>query len=265
MRSHLSIILSAAFLFACGGDAARIRGQVDAMPDQTVYLCRLMGVETIAVDSAVSHRGRFSIRIPDTEADIFYIRSADATLGNGDGIPVVVDNRYEGDIFVTGNFNTHNMVEVGGTPPNEELRAYRDSVRATSILLQAVEKGLAPYVAEAEAGNADSAVISTLLSKRDSLQSAMNAIRTRFVKANPASVVSAMIVAGEVTSATTATRIDSMLEMLNTNEMGGNAFLRHIGNHRKNMPFKPSAIHLAADSLSRTETAPHQTPDSDGN
>lgn len=220
------LLFAAAALLSpsCGEPAPAVHGDIAGLPDSRVYLSRYDG-KMHRIDSAESVGGRFRITLPPAAADILYLEFENNPRQNA---PLVSDGH---DVHVEGNFNYYGGIVVSGTAPNDELRQYRDSISQPSMLLQTIELGIGSYADSTAL--ADSVSYERLLFKRDSTRSVMSSIRRDFVKRHPASIVSAMIAAGEVTPSTPAAKIDSLLGELDTEAQGGNAFIERMRTQRQ--------------------------------
>ena len=210
--------LAATLSVSCGR-RIHIHAQIDNLPDGTVYMVRYDGtVETI--DSTLSISGAFALRQPGTLPDIYYIWFPAVP---GFFVPMAAEGV---ELRVSGNLDARDEIVVTGSPGNDAMTELRASLRPYDILSRAIAIDLH----ELDPQGPDSLAYRALTAKRDSIGQLTATTRRDFVRARPASIVSAMLAASALTDSTTRAQADSLIGELDP-LMPDNAFLQRLRTH----------------------------------
>lgn len=203
----------------CTPTPKKIYGDIANMPDIKVFLSRHDGGMQ-RLDSCVSSEGRFLLKAPGGRAGILYVEFDGY---EGSYVPIFTDGE---SILLSGNFNYQGHLTVSGSPANDDLTGFWHSVRSHGVMVRAIERSLAGYADSLAI--ADSLLYENLHVKRDSLTGIISEARTRFIKENPSSILSAVFILNLCEKSRDRSEIDSLISVLDTDDMPDNEFLRKL-------------------------------------
>lgn len=210
--------------FGCSGrDKPTIKGDITGLPDCMVYMSVYENSLRV-IDSTWSNEGQFKFMVPEILPDIVFINFQDNTE---DYIPVMIEGE---SVEISGNYNYNDDIKVYGTPSNNKLEKYRQSVSQYRIMHEAIDISISEYNDSMKV--ADSLGYATLQIKKDSVLTLIDSSEQNFIKENPSSIVSAMFVLRKIDYKDYTGSIDTLLEQLDTDKMPDNAFLRRIYRRR---------------------------------
>ena len=208
MGKYLCITALCAVLIggmSCRNEHFHIRGNITGLNDCKVYL-QVYERALRTIDSARITDGRFVFDMPPILPDMVYV----SFEGYKDFfVPVIIEDH---DIYISGNFNYPDAMEVTGSPANEDFNRLKDQVRWYEIQLRAVDLELS----REDWREQDSTEYKLLERTRDSISSLVATAQARFVRANPASLASAFLVARQLTDSTDRRTADSLIRQLDT-------------------------------------------------
>jgi peroxiredoxin len=181
MKNLFYFVLIAAMAVACSQSPKfTINGNIDGLPDGTVYLKQYVGGDSNTIDSAKSVGGKFILKgvveVPDQ-----YILS----LGERKNAALFVENK---EIQVIGKADDLRHLTVTGSPSQDEMKA----LESQSTELNNKMKDLYQKYGEAkkQSNTAELALIEKQINTLDSTQTAMN---KNFITGNPNSFVAPVI------------------------------------------------------------------------
>jgi hypothetical protein len=117
MRKVFYLISLAALFVACSAPAPKftISGNIEGLPDGTVYLKQRAGGETTTLDSAKSVGGKFELKGAVEVPDMCIL-----VLGDRKQVPVLVENKA---IQVAGKSDDLRNVTISGSASQDEMKA----------------------------------------------------------------------------------------------------------------------------------------------
>ncbi|MBQ4278690.1 MAG: DUF4369 domain-containing protein [Rikenellaceae bacterium] len=208
MSKYLCIItlcVALAGAVSCRSEHFHIRGNITGLNDCEVYL-KVYERALRTIDSTRMTDGRFVFDMPPILPDMVYV----SFEGYEDFfVPVIIEDH---NIYISGNFNYPDAMEVTGSPANEDFSRLKDQVRWHEIQLGAVELELS----REDWREQDSTERRRLERARDSISNLVATAQARFVRANPASLASAFLVARQLTDSTDRRTADSLIRQLDT-------------------------------------------------
>ena len=182
MKNLFYLIVAATLFVACGAPTQKftISGNIEGLPDGTVYLKQRAGGEVSTLDSAKSVGGKFELKgaveVPDLCLLVF---------GERKQVPVLVENK---SIQVTGKSDDLRNVTITGSASQDEMKA----LEAKGTVLNTKMKEIYGKYNEAKQKN-DAALQASLEKQRDSLDNAQMAMQKDFVTGNPNSFVAPVV------------------------------------------------------------------------
>ncbi len=116
MKSLFYLIAFASLFVACSqAPKFTVNGNIDGLPDGTIYLKQRIGGEVITLDSTNSSGGKFvlqgSVAVPDIYAVV---------LGERKQIPIILENK---PIQITGKSDDFKSITVTGSASQDEMKA----------------------------------------------------------------------------------------------------------------------------------------------
>ena len=213
------LILFVLMVSACRHEHYHIQGNIVGLTDRTVYL-NVYEATIRKIDSTRMNQGRFVFDMPPILPDMVYISFADYPNYY---IPLITEGS---NIYVSGNLNYPNGVEVSGSPANEDFKRFKDQIGWYEVQLRTIELELA----QRDPSSEDSTICQRLTYKRDSIAQLVASAQKRFVQANPASLASAFLVARQLTDSMDRHTADSLLRTLDST-MVRNAFVERLVRH----------------------------------
>lgn len=181
MKNLLYFVLIAALAVSCSQPPSfTINGNIEGLPDGTVYLKQYSGGDAVTIDSAKSVGGKFLLKgvveVPDQ-----YILS----LGERKNAALFLENK---EIRVNGKAEDFRNLTVTGSASQDEMKG----LEASGAEVNAKMKEM--YGKYGDARKANNASEMALLEKQiDSLGNVQNDIFKNYVTANPNSFVSPVI------------------------------------------------------------------------
>jgi peroxiredoxin len=162
-----------------------VKGTIDGSDSVTFYLQKRDQGKTISIDSAVSHKGSFTMKGGAVE----YPQQVQLVAGNTrKRTSFFLENS---DITIKGSLDSLYKAEVTGSKTEDESRSVIKSMKPLS---DTYSQFVARYQAASQSGDAASqAVVEKQL---DSIQKEMTVLEKNFIKANPASYVTPSILVG---------------------------------------------------------------------
>ena len=201
---------------SCHEEHAHIQGNISGLSDREVYL-KVYEQSLRTIDSVPMIGGRFSFDMPPILPDMVYV----CFSGYPDYfIPVILEGQ---DLYISGNFTYRDAMEVSGSPANEDFRRFREQVRWHEIQLRAIRMEMEGL----SASGPDSLLYRTLSRQGDSIDAMVRTAEVRFVRENPASLLSAFLVARQLTDSTNRKTADSLLRQIDTTTVR-NAFINRL-------------------------------------
>jgi len=182
MRKVFCLISLAALFAACSTPVPKftISGNIEGLPDGTVYLKQRVGGEATSLDSAKSVGGKFELKGTVEVPDLCFL-----VLGERKQVPVLVENRA---IQVTGKSDDLRNVTITGSASQDEMKA----LEAKGAVINTIMKEV--YGKYNEAKQKNDAVLQASLEKQlDSLDNVQTAMQKDFVTGNPNSFVAPVI------------------------------------------------------------------------
>ena len=211
----LFLLFSAA---SCKHDRALITGNLVSLDDGYVSLYTYEGGFT-KIDSTFSHNGRFSFEQPDILPDVVFVNPESLPEFY---IPVVIEGR---DVYISGNLNYRDDIQVSGTEDNDLLRDYFLSIHKHDVMMQTLDLELQDLL-EKE-GPVDSLQYRRVKAKQDEIRQEMDESRIEFVRDHPSSIVSAMFLELSLTDSMNYRQVDSLLQQLDST-LVDNAFSQRL-------------------------------------
>jgi len=182
MRKVFYLISLAALFAACSAPAPRftIRGNIEGLPDGTVYLKQRTGGATTTLDSAKSVGGKFELKGAMETPDLCLI-----VLGERKQLPVLLENKV---IQVNGKIDDLRNSTIVGSAGQDEMKALDNKGSEVNAKMKEL------YGKYAEAKKTANLTEKASLEKQiDSLDNVQTGILKSFVTGNPNSFVAPVI------------------------------------------------------------------------
>lgn len=181
MKKFIFLIAAASLFVACSqAPKYTVNGNIEGLPDGTIYLKQRTGGAIATIDSVKSAGGKFVLQGSVSVPDIYVV-----VLGERKQIPVLLENK---PIQITGKNDDLKSVTITGSASHDEMKA----LESKGAELNTMSREL--YVKYNEAKKQANAIEQARYEKQlDSLDNVQSAIMKDFVSANPNSFVAPVI------------------------------------------------------------------------
>ncbi|MCE1199836.1 MAG: DUF4369 domain-containing protein [Marinilabiliales bacterium] len=157
-----------------------ITGNVEGLPDGTVYLKLRSGTQVTTIDSAKSVGGKFVLK-----GTVVVPEQYGLVLGERKQVGVMVENK---DITVTGKADDLKSLVIKGSVSQDEMKTLDEKSGALNNQMHDL---YGKYSEAKKAGNAE--VMAKLEKQRDSLDDLQTQVMKNFIASNPNSFVAPVI------------------------------------------------------------------------
>jgi peroxiredoxin len=183
MKKLIYFAFVAALAVACSSQPRYVvNGDVAGSDSITFYLQKREAGKTIKIDSAVSKKGKFTLK----GGKVDYPQQIQLVAGNSNKrTSFYLENS---EITVKGSLDSLFKATVTGSKTQDEYKAF---IETNKPLSDTYSKTYIQYQAASQAGNA--ALVASLEKRADSIQKEMVLLQKGFVKNNPSSYVSPSI------------------------------------------------------------------------
>jgi peroxiredoxin len=205
MKKIVYLFIIAAFIASCTTKPHyTVKGKINGSDGTTFILQKREGGKILALDSAVSKNGSFTIKggAVDYPQMIQFVAS-----GTKKATSFYLENS---DIMITGNLDSLYKAVVTGSKTQDEYKSFVDSNKPLS---DSYSKTLIEYQAANQTGNV--MLIEQLEKQNDSIQTEMTNLQKNFVINHPASYVSPSIL-GSLSYDMEAAEIESMINAMDS-------------------------------------------------
>jgi peroxiredoxin len=205
MKKIVYLLVIASIIGACTSKPHYVvKGQIDGSDSITFLLQKRDAGKIITIDSAVSRKGKFTIK----GGAVGYPQLVQLVAGNTrKRTSFYLENS---DITITGTLDSLFKAKITGSKTQDEYQTLVDSNRP---LTEKYSKIYVEYQAANQAG--DKARVAELEKLADSIQSGMTNLQKNFVRNNPASYVSPSILSS-LSYEMEASEIESMINGMDT-------------------------------------------------
>jgi peroxiredoxin len=183
MKKIIYLAAIIVFMIACSSETHYVvKGKIDGSDSITFYLQKREAGRIVTIDSAVSRRGKFTMK----KNSIEYPQMVQLIAGDTrKRTSFYLENA---EITVTGSLDSLFNAEITGSKTQDEYKAFVDSNRQ---LTEKYAELYSEYQSASQSGN--SARVAELEKQADEIQAEMTSLQKNFVKNNPASYVSPSI------------------------------------------------------------------------
>jgi peroxiredoxin len=206
MKKVIYLFVIGVVLYSCSSKPHyTIKGKIDGSDSITFYLQKREAGKTVSIDSAVSRKGKFTLK----GGAVDYPQMIQLVAGNTKKrTSFYLEN--SDSITVTGSLDSLFKAKVAGSKTQNEYNAF---VNSNKPLSDNYSKLVAFYQSASQSGNATATA--ALEKQLDSIQSEMSNLEKIFVKTHPHSYVSPSIVVS-LSYEMEADEIESMVNGLDT-------------------------------------------------
>jgi peroxiredoxin len=181
-----------------------VKGLINGSDSITFYLQKREAGKTISIDSAVSKKGRFTMK----GGVVAYPQSVQLVAGNTrKRTSFYLENS---EITVTGALDSLFKARITGSKTQDE---YEGFVKSNKTLSDAYAKIIPKFQAATQSG--DTATLAKVQKQQDSLETEMTNLQKNFVKTHPASYVTPSLIVN-LSYESEASEIESMISGLDS-------------------------------------------------
>lgn len=205
MKNFVYLLVTVSILSACSSKPHFVvKGRIDGSDSITFLLQKREAGKIITIDSAVSIKGKFTMK----GGAVDYPQLVQLVAGNTKKrVPFYLENS---EISITGTIDSLYNAAITGSKTQDEYIAFVESNKPLSQKYSGI---YAQYQAAVQAGN--NALVTEIEKLADSIQKEMTKLQKDFVRNNPASYVSPSILAN-LSYEMEADDIESMINSMDT-------------------------------------------------
>lgn len=194
-----------AFFAACNSEPQYvIKGDIQGSDSVTFYLQRRVDAKIVVIDSALSRKGKFTMKNSIDYPDLVQL----ITMTSSNRLPFYLENS---EIAITGNMDSLFVATITGSKAQDEYKSLNDATKPLGIRYSAL---IQDYQAARAANDAEK--IAQIEKEAELISKQQGDIQKEFIKNNPSSYVVPSVLRG-LSYEMEASEIEAVINALDTN------------------------------------------------